>query len=1059
MSNVKFYRGKKSSIDAHPKEDGSLYFSTDTRKIYMDSGSERIEIAPQAVTDLSNYVTEDDLNSSISAEAIERKNQDSLIKTDLDKKITVNDIIAGQNITLSVDTGSNNVTINAKQPDVTPYMKTTDANNTFAQKVHTHSISQVTDLQDNLDTLQDNIDTKANKAHTHSANDITSGVLSIDRIPDISADKITGIIPEEHLPSYVDAIKEYDSFNDLPLTGETLHIYITKDTNKTYRWSGSQYVEISSSLALGTTSSTAFRGDYGNIAYQHASAKGSAFANGLYKITTNDQGHVTQATAVTKADITALGIPGSVGNNTTYTISKSGSTISLKGSDGSTSTVTDSDTTYEVATSETSGLMSPEMVTKLNSVSSGANSYVHPTYTPHTSGLYKITTDSLGHVSGATAVTKSDITALGIPGTDTNTNTTYTLTKDGSTIALTGSDGSKTTVTDANTTYSIASTSANGLMSSADKAKLDGIASGANAYSLPTASATTLGGIKVGNGLSINNGVLSTNISLAGLGITATSAELNYCDGVTSNIQTQLNGKLSTSGTAAAANKLATARTISLSGDASGSVSFNGSSDVSIPATILHHDATSITSDSNLNSFTDPGWYYCPASATVATLTNCPTTNAFAMMVSQHAGTNQILVEYQTSNPRMWMRNNYLNTWGSWYEIYHTGRKPTPADIDAATSSHTHNYAGSASAGGSANSAVKLDTSAGSATQPIYFSGGKPVACTYTLSKSVPSNAVFTDTNTWIAFKGSTSSAAGTAGYAPAPSAGDSNRYLRCDGTWAVPPDTNTTYTLSSFGITATAAELNYCDGVTSNIQTQLNGKAASNHSHSSASSSDAGFMSAADKSKLDGIAAGANNYSLPTASASTLGGVKVGSGLTISDGILSASTGDTTWYSTKTAGQFYKADDAPNSTNIGKYDGYFYATRVYNAVYIDYAEYYPKAENVDAGHIAYWSEDGAVSSGKPKTCIGIVSDRYGHCLGGTGDGHDDENYVAIAVAGRVPLEIEGKISIGDMVQATNNGKGKKANKFTNPNRIVGKVIGYDPDGRENYMEVLVGGK
>lgn len=59
---------------------------------------------------------------------------------------------------------------------------------------------------------------------------------------------------------------------------------------------------------------------------------------------------------------------------------------------------------------------------------------------------------------------------------------------------------------------------------------------------------------------------------------------------------------------------------------------------------------------------------------------------------------------------------------------------------------HTHPYAGSSSVGGSANSAVKLDSSAGGATQPVYFSGGKPVATTYTLGKSVPSNAVFTDT-------------------------------------------------------------------------------------------------------------------------------------------------------------------------------------------------------------------------------------------------------------------------------------------------------------------------
>ena len=84
--------------------------------------------------------------------------------------------------------------------------------------------------------------------------------------------------------------------------------------------------------------------------------------------------------------------------------------------------------------------------------------------------------------------------------------------------------------------------------------------------------------------------------------------------------------------------------------------------------------------------------------------------------------------------------------------------------------------------------------------------------------------------------KGSSSSAAGEIGLVPKPAAGSSNRYLRCDGTWAVPPDTNTTYKLSDFGITATAAEinkldgltaskiqLNFTDGLTSNIQTQFN--------------------------------------------------------------------------------------------------------------------------------------------------------------------------------------------------------------------------------------------
>lgn len=149
-----------------------------------------------------------------------------------------------------------------------------------------------------------------------------------------------------------------------------------------------------------------------------------------------------------------------------------------------------------------------------------------------------------------------------------------------------------------------------------------------------------------------------------------------------------------------------------------------------------------------------------------------------------------------------------------------------------ATSASSANYATSAGSASSATTATQLSSSAGSATQPIYFSGGKPVACSYTLGKSVPSNAVFTDTNTWIAFKGATTSSAGTAGYAPAPSAGAANRYLRSDGTWSVPPNDNTTYSLGSFGITASAAEINYTKGVTSSIQSQLNGKASSSHTH-----------------------------------------------------------------------------------------------------------------------------------------------------------------------------------------------------------------------------------
>lgn len=73
----------------------------------------------------------------------------------------------------------------------------------------------------------------------------------------------SGIIPSAQLPSYVDDVIEVGTFSNLPGTGESGKIYIVRDTNLTYRWSGTAYVEISKSLALGETSSTAYPGDKG----------------------------------------------------------------------------------------------------------------------------------------------------------------------------------------------------------------------------------------------------------------------------------------------------------------------------------------------------------------------------------------------------------------------------------------------------------------------------------------------------------------------------------------------------------------------------------------------------------------------------------------------------------------------------------------------------------------------------------------------------------------------------------------------------------------------------
>lgn len=150
----------------------------------------------------------------------------------------------------------------------------------------------------------------------------------------------------------------------------------------------------------------------------------------------------------------------------------------------------DSDHTHANATTSAAGLMSADDKSKLDGIAAGANKYTHPAYTAKSSGLYKVTVDGTGHVSAATAVTKADITALGIPGQDTDTTystmTGATETADGSEglvpAATKGSadrylrsDGTWSTVSGGQK-YDVATSSSNGLMSAADKRKLDGIA-------------------------------------------------------------------------------------------------------------------------------------------------------------------------------------------------------------------------------------------------------------------------------------------------------------------------------------------------------------------------------------------------------------------------------------------------------------------------------------------------------------------------------------------------------------------------------------------------------
>ena len=259
-----------------------------------------------------------------------------------------------------------------------------------------------------------------------------SGVAELDE---------NGKVPSSQLPSYVDDVLEYTTKSSFPEIGETGKIYVDATTNLTYRWSGTAYVEISPSLALGETSSTAYRGDRGKIAYDHS------------QVTSGNPHNVTCS------EIGAL-----------------------------------------------------------------------PTTTKY---------------AGSSSVGGAATTAVALTTSAGNT-TTPVYFVDGKPQAI-GFSINKTVPSDAiftDTTYSVATTSANGLMSSSDKSKLDSIAEGANNYALPNATSTTLGGVKVGSNITVADGIISLvkNNVISALGYTPAE------EGV-------ISGSISTTGTITTTNE------------------------------------------------------------------------------------------------------------------------------------------------------------------------------------------------------------------------------------------------------------------------------------------------------------------------------------------------------------------------------------------------------------------------------------------------------------------------------------------------------------------------
>lgn len=169
----------------------------------------------------------------------------------------------------------------------------------------------------------------------------------------------TGKVPSAQLPAFVDDVLEYANLAAFPATGVSGVLYIAIDTTKVYRWSGSVYVVISDTIALGESSTTAYRGDYGKTAYDHSQVAHAP------------------ATAQKNSDITKAEIEAKlIGAITSHSHA-----AAAPAAHASTHATGGSDVIPGAIAGGNAGLMSGNDKTKLDGIAAGATAYVHPTTT------------------------------------------------------------------------------------------------------------------------------------------------------------------------------------------------------------------------------------------------------------------------------------------------------------------------------------------------------------------------------------------------------------------------------------------------------------------------------------------------------------------------------------------------------------------------------------------------------------------------------------------------------------------------------------------------------
>ena len=453
---------------------------------------------------------------------------------------------------------------------------------------------------------------KSDTGHTHSDSTITS----------LDASKLTGTIDLARLPqgSLERLVKVTDQSARFKLTSREVQLGDTVQQLDT----GTMYIvvdEAQLSSEKGYTPYTAASATavpWSGVTGKPETYPPASHSHSDYALTSHTHNYAGSSSAGGAANSAVKATQDSAGQqiDATYIkgLSVNGKVITYTKGDGNTGTITtqDTNTTYSAATQTAAGLMSAADKKKLDGIASGAGagvtgvkgsaesayrtgqvnltaanvgaaaaSHTHSDYAAasHTHSNYAASSHTHNYAGSSSAggAANSAVKATqDSAGQQINTTYIKGLSVSGKVITYTKGDGKTGTITtqDTNTTYSAATQSAAGLMSAADKTKLDGVASGANKYTLPTASGSTLGGVKTTSTVTSTSGLTAcpiirgvpyykdtnTTYSLSSFGVTATAAELNkmdgitaataelnYCDGVTSNIQTQLNGKAASS--------------------------------------------------------------------------------------------------------------------------------------------------------------------------------------------------------------------------------------------------------------------------------------------------------------------------------------------------------------------------------------------------------------------------------------------------------------------------------------------------------------------------------